>query len=422
MRTHSAIIRPLIASSVDAHDMKETGIRFEWQCLDNRQRPIGQINKGSPEQLARQLNGGAATLLLKASEVVDSRIQVPLKQQKQLSQLLAFEIEPQLASDISQLQIAGKVVAGEDVAVAHVDRSLISSYINELERAGVAVAHCYSEGHLYRATPSHWLLIADESTGSVTCCWGGSRYCTVKLGQLGMLVKALLQAHSAPAKVTILARMKEDADVIAEAIQERLESRLSTETGEHVAWSMLDTDATATRVELRQGDFQAPLRWRRNVGWLRLPAMAAGLALVTYIAATALSTYQANRQFEALQVAIEDSYRQAMPQGVLVDAAQQLRSQLSQITGGQSGPGLLSVLDQVAPALQRVSGIQIQRLNYSAGRQELNLSVTALSNDDILSLNDALAEAGLNARAQNIRRQGDSHQAQFVIFAPGVTS
>lgn len=419
MNVHSAIIRPL---APDMSGTEDSGIRFEWQCLDNRQRPAGGIQQGTAEQLSRQLGIGEATLVLGANDVVDNRIQVPLKQQKKLSQLLAFEIEPQLASDISQLHVAGKVTAGEEVTVAHVDRALLSGYIEELEGAGVAVAHCYSEGHLFRATPSHWLLIVDESTGVVTCCWGDSRYCAVKNGQLILLMETLLKGQSAPEKVTILARSNSGATPVAAVVENCVDKRPGTEVGEHVVWSWLDFNSLTTGVDLRQGEFQAPLRWERKTGWLKLPAMAAGLALSTYIVATALSTYQANRQFEALQVAIEDSYRQAMPQGVLVEAAQQLRSQLAQLTGTDNGPGMLSVLDQVAPALQRHAGIRVQRLNYSAGRQELNLSVTAMSNEDILSLSDALSAAGLNARAQNISRQGDNHQAQFVIFAPGAAS
>lgn len=419
MNAHSAIIRPL---GPDMSDTEGSGIRFEWQCLDNRQRPAGDIQQGTAEQLSQQLGVGSATLLLGANDVVDNRIQVPLKQQKKLSQLLAFEVEPQLASEISQLHVAGKVTAGEEVTVAHVDRSLLTSFIDELESAGVAVAHCYSEGHLFRATPSHWTLIVDDSTGAVTCCWGDSRYCTVKNGQLVLLMETLLKSQQAPEKVTVLAHSETDAAPIADAIENCLDTQLSIELGEYVVWSWLGWNSLTAVVDLRQGEFQAPLRWGRKTGWLKLPGMAAGLALATYILATALSTYQANRQFEALQVAIEDSYRQAMPQGVLVDAAQQLRSQLAQLTGTDSGPGMLSILDQVAPALQGNSGIRVQRLNYSAGRQELNLSVTAMSNEDILSLSDALSEAGLNARTQNISRQGNNHQAQFVIFAPGAAS
>jgi type II secretory pathway component PulL len=111
-----------------------------------------------------------------------------------------------------------------------------------------------------------------------------------------------------------------------------------------------------------------------------------------------------------------------MPQGMLVDAAQQLRSQLAQLDGDNGGVSLLWILEQIAPALTGVPGVRVQRLTYNAARQELNLSISAMSNDDMLALNDALTEAGLNARTQNISRRNESYLAQFVIFAPEVTS
>lgn len=417
MKVHTAIVRPLIESDSQT-------ARYQWQCLDHCMQSTGSVQSGTADDLSSQLQGKPAWLLLAASDVVDSRIQVPHQQQKQLSQFLAFEIEPQLACDISQLHIAGRVIAGEEVAVAHVDRSLLVRYLDDLESSGVAVEHCYSEGHLLSAMDSHWLLIVDPDTDALTCCWGAGRYCTVKTSQARWLLDALLESQPGPDKLTVLAAEQKDADALRGNLESVLAEQMdiSVQLGEHLHWQWLSLAQRDQGVDLRQGEFQAPVRWGRKVGWLKVPAIAASLALATYLAATALAVYQGNRQLDALQVAIEDSYRQAMPQGVLVDAAQQLRSQLAQLTGQESGPGLLLILDQVAPALEKVSGVRVQRLNYSAARQELNLSVSAVSNEDILSLNEALGEAGLNARTQNISRQGESHLAQLVIFSSGAAS
>ena len=413
MKVHSAIIKPL--------QRAESGVSYHWQCLDSHNRMLGPVQTGTAEQVSQQLKGKPGILLLDASDVVDSRVQVPVKQQKQLSQLLAFEVEPQLASDISQLHIAGHVVANDDIAVAHLDRSIMVDTIADLESAGVEIAHCYSEGHLFEGKAEHWLLVQNPATDSVTCCWGEGRYCAVKSSQVSVLLDSLLAENRQPDAITVLAPVVEDAAQVTAIVRRQTSASVQVEAGEHISWQWISFGGEFRAVDLRQGEFQAPVRWGRKIGWLRMPAMAATLALTMYIVATALSTYQANRQFDALQVAIEDSYRQAMPQGVLVDATQQLRSQLAQLSGNTEGPGLLLILDQVAPALSAISGIRVQRLNYSAGRQELNLSVSAQTNEDILSFNDALNEAGLNARTQNITRQGESHLAQFVIFATGVS-
>lgn len=416
MKIHSVIIKPL--------GEHEEQARYQWLCLDNRKRPIGSVQQGTLNDVRQHLSGCSATLLLDAIDVVESRIEVPVKQHKQLPRILPFEIEPGLACDISQLHIAGRVVSGEEVAVAHVERAVIAESIAELESAGLEVEHCFSEGHLYNTDSMNWVLDLSPATGSLNCAWGEGRYYTVKKSQAAWLLQLLLKEQVTPETVTVLAETDESADSLAADIKKHLPEsvRVVRQVGKLVSWQWLSTDYTGHGVELRQGEFQAPVRWGKKIGWLKLPAVAATLALTSYLAATALATYQSNRQFEALQVAIEENYRQAMPQGMLVDAAQQLRSQLAQLDGDNGGVSLLWILEQIAPALTGVPGVRVQRLTYNAARQELNLSISAMSNDDMLALNDALTEAGLNARTQNISRRNESYLAQFVIFAPEVTS
>ena len=127
-----------------------------------------------------------------------------------------------------------------------------------------------------------------------------------------------------------------------------------------------------------------------------------------------------NQRFRSLQQDIESAYREVVPAGVLVDAEQQLSSQLRQLRGDASGGSVLGLLDQLTPQLVRSSQISINRLSYNGsssatGLGELQLSLEAASNTDILQFSEQLNNAGLQARAQNMTQSGSRQQASLMI-------
>jgi type II secretory pathway component PulL len=103
-----------------------------------------------------------------------------------------------------------------------------------------------------------------------------------------------------------------------------------------------------------------------------------------------------------------------MPDGVLVNAEQQLLTQLAR-REGSSGEGVLVLLSELAPLLVSQAGMVITRLDYNAPRQELQLSLSAQRNGDILAFADAVQALGLDAQAQGFSRQGDAQLANVLI-------
>jgi len=178
-------------------------------------------------------------------------------------------------------------------------------------------------------------------------------------------------------------------------------------------WDVL-TDPASARLDLRQGEFACPLPWQRWWQQVRPVAVLAGVALLLQVSVQLLQLYQFNAHFREVQADITAAYRQVMPDGVLVDAEQQLRSQL----GGQAaGPGgsVLHVLGRVAPLVAAHDGMTIGRLGWQGARRELQMAISARSNSDILALAAALQAAGLDAQPQQIVRQGSLQAANLVV-------
>ena len=142
--------------------------------------------------------------------------------------------------------------------------------------------------------------------------------------------------------------------------------------------------------------------------------LLAGIAVAVHVCVQGLQVLQLDRRYENLQQQSTSAYRNVIPDGVLVDAEQQLRSQLAQFEAGAAGD-VLALLEVVAPLLAARDNMSITRLSWQGQQGEVQLSLLAQSNSDILAVAEALQAAGLDAQARNMSRQGQLQTANLVL-------
>jgi hypothetical protein len=125
------------------------------------------------------------------------------------------------------------------------------------------------------------------------------------------------------------------------------------------------------------------------------------------------------QRLTALEERIEQRYREVMPEGVLVDAEQQLRSQVAQLRSAPSGSGITEILAGTAPVFAAHERVRMHSLDFSYGAgattPELQMGISAPTTADILALGEQLTSSGWQAQAMNIMRSGDYHQASLLI-------
>jgi len=208
------------------------------------------------------------------------------------------------------------------------------------------------------------------------------------------------------------------ASVLVQTWQPDLVSRLLTGVWDGSCAGRADRISPAIP-DLRQGDFARPVRWQKIWRPVRLPLMAAGVAALTFVSVTLLEIQLNNQRFGRLQQDIDLAYREVVPAGMLVDAEQQLRGQLGQLRGSGGG-SVLALLHRMTPQLAQSPQVRINRLGYNGGSSptdlgELQLSIDAASNTDILQFSEQLNNIGLQARAQNMTQAGDRQQASLIV-------
>lgn len=405
--------------------------------------PQQDLQHGSLEQLAgwlqaRQLPdaGGLHTVLLMSGDTLVTRqLSFQAKEKKHLQRLLPFMLEPELAADLSHVHVAhGKqlVVADEGrVSVAYTDKKALQSAIQTLENMGLELEEIYALPATLPTSPGAWTLLLD---GDLCHLHAGGLLCaSVESALVLPLIDAALAGQKLAQTDVGLTVLVSAADIHSPTLLQLYPSLSEhpplTQAGITVTqqviphvWSGLILQGD-NLVNLRQGELAAPLRVAKYWKPLRTPVIAAMVAICAVIGSVFVETRINQYRFEALESQVEQRYRDVMPDGMLVDAVQQLTTQLSRYRAADASSGPVALLNAMLDAFEGADSVNLHRLSYSINDQntpELHMTISAPTTADILALSEQLGAKGWTAQAQNISRTGDLQQANLIVRGNGL--
>lgn len=382
-----------------------------------------------------------AVLLISGEQVLCRPLSFSRDEKKHLQKLLPFMLEPQLAVELSRVHVAHRLStepaadSNPIVFTACVDKKQLQWRIAELELLGVEVQQSFSLAALLPATDTQWSLLLDADichlhAGSLLCASVESALLTAVVETLLKTLPATLAAPTltvytvAPQHAASAAHDVGNRDELVQGLRElaavnKVDLTISCSVIAH-AFAVMNRKQTDA-VDLRQGELAAPLRLHRHWRQWRVPTLAA-LFAVTAVLVTAIIETQVNQsRFRTLETRMEQRYRQVMPEGVLVDAVQQLSTQLTQQRGAASAQTLTSMLMASMESFANSDDLGLHRLSYNGNTAaannsaELQLSISAADTSSILQLGESLTAAGWNAQARNINRVGDRQHANLII-------
>ncbi|MDP1756778.1 MAG: type II secretion system protein GspL [Pseudohongiella sp.] len=414
-------------------------VQARW-CL--MQHPLHTQQQGSLVQLVDWLHernlpdaGGLHTVLLMSGDMLVTRqLTFLAKERKHLQRMLPFMLEPELAADVSQVHVAhGQPrVTGESgqVSVAYIDKKTLQAAIQTLEDMGLELEEIYAIPAALPASQSQWTLLVD---GDVCHVHAGSVLCaSVEHALVLPLLEAALAEQGKTHTPQCLQVLVSSAEQTSPALQQLYQSLLDhpgilksgvrvTQQSIQQVWSELILQGDDL-VNVRQGEFAAPLRIAKYWKPLRTPVIAAMLAVCAVVGSVFVETTINQRRFQALENQVQQRYREVMPDGVLVDAAQQLTTQLTRFRAVESTPGPVTMLNAMLDAFESAGNLNLHRLSYSSSDQnssEIQMSISAPTTAEILELSEKLGVGGWTAQAQNITRAGDLQQANLIVRGNG---
>src|SRR5690606_5869375 len=148
-------------------------------------------------------------------------------------------------------------------------------------------------------------------------------------------------------------------------------------------------DYSDSSINLCQGEFSQRLPIERWWSSWRSVAILAAACFAVHIGIVLYQLQEFRAENLEIRRQIEASYRQAVPQGTLVDAERQLTGLVRELQPvGQSG-SVTSLLAKVLPPLAQSSAITLRNIQYLGDNGELNMQLQASEYEAIESLRGA---------------------------------
>lgn len=334
------------------------------------------------------------------------QLTVSPEEKKHLQQALPFLLEEQLAEDIEALHFATCPLDSNTFGVALCRHATMAAW-EDLLAALPDLPQWLPEPLLLPWQPGEWCLVL--AADAVIVRSGECEGYTVEPELLPLLLTAAAEDAVPQVLVAYGSDQERDLALIPDALRGRVQWR----QGNLGAALMLARDEHP--LNLRQGPYAARLPLARWWQQWRIAAVVIGAAFALQLAATYADYRALSSANLALRAAVESSYRQAMPEGALVDAERQLQRQLDGLRGGGGGGGFVRLLEQAGSIIAERPGTSIVSINYNQRGGEMRLNIVARDFAAVEQLRAGLAGAGLAAVMESSSAQGDGVRARIRV-------
>lgn len=400
--------------------------RASWIVVDSAGAIAGSGGAGELSEAAASSDQRRVVAIVPAADVLLTRTSLPVKNAAKMLQAVPFALEEQLAEDVERLHFAvGKRADDGRVPVAVARREQVEQWLNELTAAGLNPVAMLPDTALLPTNGSAgptlvvdgantYLRQPDESVAVIDSACFAAVAEAVGLGSGACEEDAGSEEQAqdrAAANEACLFISQADRESYPELVQtmERRFPGCEIRGLQSGAFPRLAVSATATpQINLLQGAF-APSRSHAK---LLLPWRGVGILLAIFaallIGGKAMQLVKLSAQDAALDEQIVAAYRQAYPDGRIVDPVAQMRNALaaSSIGGAGGDTEFLEMMSATASAIKQTPNVELQNVRYGRNRLEIKLSAPDVATLD--RVRTALEGAGIfSAKIEGAPPRGD---------------
>ncbi|MFV7784047.1 type II secretion system protein GspL [Shewanella marisflavi] len=304
-------------------------------------------------------------ILVPASAITLTSVQLPEKGQRQALKALPFMLEENLAENVDELHFVTGPRDGESLSVAVVAHEQMQTWLSWLSEAGIKAR---------QLVPDCLALPLQE------CQWAAMKFGSDYLLRTSAGSGVSLDAAWFQAALPKLAERQEETPITL-ANYSDLEIQ-----GVEVKPQPLDLPMLV----LAKGILNAPLNllsgiytpkreYSKHFMVWRNAAIVVLVALVLALVNKGLNIHHMNVEREALQQQTADIFKQVMGSSRIVNVRSQMESQLRALQGAGGGVAFFTMLDDMAEGFNKVPDLKPTSLRFDSGRNELRMQITAKS-------------------------------------------
>lgn len=344
----------------------------------------------------------SVSLVYDARDVTVLTAQLPALPAARLAKAVPNVVEDQLLQDVGSCAFAiGPPQSGNQRTVAVVDRSWLEFTLGAFERRGITVAAAWPAQLVLPRAADGWAMaclndgIAVRMNDQAGFGWAASPDADARAEAIA---QSMLLAREKGVGAGELVIYAEDGAWRAPA--ERAGQQLGQ--GFRMTALPLPKDCSVDLLDGRGGS--ARQRWLARVDWRawRWPVGLAAGTLALWLLGLNLQWGQMVRERKALQVAMDNRFRQTVPNAQVVDSMLQMQRHVASLRArtGQTGPDdFVPLLARFASALGARAADSLAGVDYRDGRLKVRFQAVFVQSGSVRdSLRDACRRQGLVLR------------------------
>ena len=403
------------------------GDAASWIAVDSNGTRISAPETGPLELAARPAAERDVIVLVPATGVLTTTVDIPVKRGPRLLAALPFALEEQLADDVDELHFAAGVRDDNGrLPVAVVARRLMDGWLEDLEEAGISPLRLVPENQGLARIPGTLSLLAAENR--VMFNDGAEEEFVLQdvkpsdaLALVGILDNDLDDAESS-AHLLVYCEPSDEQRFEHDwnALRHELASVDINLLPDGVLPRLAVTVATGRGINLLQGRYAV----KSETGALLRPwrvaaALVLGLALLG-MAGKGVDYYRLAQEESALKAQFTEIYREIRPQDnrEVIDPVATVNSVRRSFGGPVAAQVFLPSLQQLGLAIQQNSAAQIEAISYRAGVIDVRLTAPDVATLD--SIQRIVSSSGrFTAAIQSTDQVGDKVSSRIQIREAG---
>ncbi len=390
-----------------------------WVYAGERGELDGDVESGTLSEAATDIEGRRATLVLGGDSVLLSEAHVPGGSASRAVAVARYALEEQLADDVDELHFAlGQKRDGDMYPVAIIDRDTMDQVTESCQDAGLRPTEIVPEtlalpvperaqGDDPGGKVRRWTALVDADHAVVRL--NGFKGFVTDLDMVGLMLQGAREDLGDDVEAQITVYETGDAATLdvppgLDVQHKRCDERLGL-----FATGL----ANAPRINLLQGEYSPRTQLDKSLKPWRWTAVLAAVLFAVFMGSRWLDLRKLSAEEAALDVAIEESFKVALPNARMQRPRRQIEDALQRLgQGGSDGftANMAAIVDSIAAQSQTT----LNSLTLRGERFDLDLMTDAVPSLDALA-SDLAQRSSLTLEVQSANREDDGVRARVRV-------
>nr|VFK52664.1 MAG: general secretion pathway protein L [Candidatus Kentron sp. TUN]VFK53197.1 MAG: general secretion pathway protein L [Candidatus Kentron sp. TUN]VFK60341.1 MAG: general secretion pathway protein L [Candidatus Kentron sp. TUN] len=372
---------------------------------------------GPLSDLSEQAADCQVIVFVPGSNVVLVTADVPPMNRQRMLAAIPFALEDYLITGVDSLHFAlGKQSDNGLVPVAVVANDLMSTWLSQLEQAGVHPDILIPETLALPLAPDSWTVLIDADAGLIRS--GTLSGFAVDFPNLAIAIQGALDIGEDSAKRIRLLRCKEIGTKTDTPPLEHLGCEVTEELYDFDRLEIFSAHFDEQRtINLLQGKYSREAGVKQTWHTWKIPIMLLILWFTVWVAGTLFDITRLSEQSRTLNDKIEVVYRQVFPDARnMSNLRVRMKRSLDELdkTGTREATGFLDLLGKAGIHLRSAQSTQLINIHFRSGELELRMEVNDLQAFD--QIKDRLVrEADLAVEVLSVTTRGNTAMAHLKI-------